>query len=141
MNKLAEPLNLFGPNALIYTKEEASKILKDNSYYIFVAAIMLIVLFCIGKITKTELGVLESIMLVFSIYYFILGFAIRVLKSRIASILALVSFSYAVISRLLTADVGGLFFFSLIFLAASFRCVKASFYYHASPQSKTAESK
>jgi|GEM_PF-6503987 len=36
--KSVEPFNLAGRRSLIYSKKEAAKILKDNSYYFFVAA-------------------------------------------------------------------------------------------------------
>ena len=130
MKKGIEPSNLFGESSLIYSKEEAGKILRDNSYYIFVAAFMALTLFVIAKIPKMKLDMLGNILLILSIYYFIIGVTIRVLKSRVASVLALISFGYAAISNILTNGFSIWFIFSLIFLAASYRCVRASFFYH-----------
>lgn len=128
--KAVEPFNLFGEKALISSKEEATKILRDNSYYIFVAAFILLGLFVALTIKNIDVGVSKTIILIFGLFYLCLATAIRILKSRLASILVLTSFGYVILSRILILDIGGLFFFSIIFLAASYRAVRASFFYH-----------
>ena len=126
--KMVEPFNLVGRRSQIFSKKAAEKILKDNSYYIFVAAALLFVLsIFIGSI---DIGISQEYIVGIGVFYLILGFCIGTLKSRIASLLALGSFSYVIISRIFENDIGGLFFFTLIFLAASYRSVKASFFYH-----------
>jgi hypothetical protein len=126
--KAVEPFNLFGETALISSKEEAAKILKDNSYYIFVSAFILLGLFVAQMIKNTDIGVPKTIILVIGLLDFCLATAIRILKSRLASILALTSFGYIILSRIFIHDTGGFFVFSIIFLAASYRAVRASFF-------------
>lgn len=130
LKKTIEPFNLFGEGSLINSKEEAAKILKDNSYYFVVAALLALALYLFFLITKNKIFVSQSTILAYSIFYFVLAYTIRQYKSRFASIVAFVSFAYLVFYRVVTFDIGGFFFFSLIFLAASYRCVNASFFYH-----------
>jgi hypothetical protein len=119
-----EPL-VFSP---ISSKEEAETILKDNSYYIFIAAFISFTVFLLSVLY--ELDIHQKYYLSYGIYLFILAIAIRQLKSRIASTLALISFSEIIISSILESDIGGVSIFSFLFLAASYRAVKASFFYH-----------
>ena len=132
--KIIEPFNLVGRRAQIFSKEEAAKILKDNSYYIFVAAAMLLVIsIFIGQV---DVGISQAYLLVVGLFYCALGLCIRKFKSRVASLLALTSFGYVFVTRILEHDTGGLFFFTFIFLAASYRAVRASFFYHKAMSSK-----
>ena len=137
--KAVEPFNLFGERSLIFTKEEAAKILRDNSYYFFLSAAILLGGFTLLLFTKGEIFVSRTTILVLSVYYFFLGVAIRYLKSRVASILALVSDGSIVVSRIIDLDIGWLFFLTFIFLAASYRCVKASLFYHKAKRGENKE--
>ena len=128
--KPIEPFNLVGENSLIFSKNEAEKILRDNSYYIFVAAFMMVAIFVLLVFKPVDIGFSKTILLIFGVFYFILGAAIKYLKSRVASILALASFGWALLSKIMCQDTDGWWFFTLIFIAASYRAVKASFYYH-----------
>jgi hypothetical protein len=123
-----EPL-VFSP---ISSKEEAKKILKDNSYYIFVAAFMSWAVFLLSILFEHESQ--HKHYLIYGIYYFVLAIAIRKQKSRTASIVALITFGLVIIGRVLENDIGSVFGFSLIFLHASYRSVKASFFYKRSCQ-------
>ena len=84
-----EPFNLVGENSLIYSKEQAEKILKDNSYYIFVASFMMVAISLLITIYPVDIGISKTIILIYGFLYFILGVAIKYLKSRIASISAI----------------------------------------------------
>jgi hypothetical protein len=118
--KPVEPFNLFGENSLISSRDD----------YIFVAASIGFGTVIFIKLMNLDLGISLTTLLIMSFIYFILAFSIRRFKSRAASILALLSFSYVLISRILENDTGGLFFFTFIFVAASYRAVRASFVYH-----------
>ena len=126
--KMVEPFNLVGRRAQIFSKEEAAKILKDNSYYIFVAAALLLGLSAF--IGSKDIGISRQYIVGFGLFYLVLGSFIRKFKSRVASLVALTSFGYVIITRIFQYDIGGLFFFTFIFLLASYRSVKASFFYH-----------
>ena len=128
-DKKIEPF-VFGKQGLFFSKEDALKALRLNSYYFFVASAILFVSFTLLIILKKDLTYLTVLILSFCIFYLIVGYAIRVLKSRIASILALISFGVLVIIRVMQKDIGGTLIFSLIFLCAAIRSVNASFYYH-----------
>jgi len=129
-SKPVEPFNLVGENSLIFSKEEVEKILRDNSYYIFVAAFLMGATFIFLSFNPVDVGISKASILIYGIFYSIIGVSIRYLKSRIASFLALASFGWALFSRVIGQDAGGLWFFTFIFMAASYRSVKASFYYH-----------
>jgi len=126
--KIVEPFNLVGRRSQIFSKDEAAKILRENSYYFFVAAAILLGLSAF--IRPTDICISRAYIIRFGVFYLVLGFCIRKLKSRIASLLALGSFGYVIFSRIIQNDIGGLSFIALIFLAASYRSVKASFFYH-----------
>ena len=130
--KMVEPFNLVGRRALIYTKEEAVKSLKDNSYYIFVAAVLNLGISFFLFIYPTDVGISKEYLMVVGIFYCALAVGIRKFKSRIASLLALASFGYVLFSNMWQDGTGGFYLFTLIFFAAAFRTVKASFYYHKS---------
>ncbi len=125
--KPIEPFNLVGENSLIFSKEEAEKILRDNSYYIFVAAFMMVAISILLVFKPVDIGISKITILIYGVFYFILGAAIKYLKSRIASVLALASFGWALLSKVIEHDTDRWWFFTLIFMAASYRAVKASF--------------
>jgi hypothetical protein len=126
--KMVEPFNLVGRRAQIVVKKEAVKILRDNSYYIFLAAaIHLGISIFIGAM---DIGISRVFLIWIGLFYCILGVCIRILKSRVASLLALASFGYALITRILEKDIGVFLIFYFIFLAASYRAAKASFFYY-----------
>ena len=128
--KTIEPFNLFGERSWILSKKDAANILTDNSYYIFVAAFITLGVFLFLTFKPVDIGYTKTYLLIFSIFYFVLGVAIRRLQSRIASILALLSFGLVVLSKILEQNLDFFTFISFIFLAASYRSVKASFFYH-----------
>ena len=128
--KMVEPFNLVGRRSQIFSKKEAAKILKNNSYYFFVAAIFNFGLFTLLTINPIDVGISNKVILLFGFIYLVLGFSIRKLYSRLASIMGFMIFGWIILSRIIENDIGGFFFFSLIFFAASYRSIKASFYFH-----------
>ena len=129
--KMVEPFNLVGRRSLIYSKEEAAKILKDNSYYIFVAAILNLGFSIFLFINPNDIDISKEYLMLVGVLYCALGVGIRKFKSRIASLLALASFGYILLNNILQEGTGGGFYlFTFIFCVASYRAVKASFYYH-----------
>ena len=128
--KMVEPFNIVGRRSLIFSKEEAAKILKDNSYWIFAAAAVLFATSSVIWLMDIDIGISQEYIIGVGVFYCVLGVCIRELKSRVASLLALASFGHVLITRILQNDTGGVFFFTFIFFAASYRSVKASFFYH-----------
>ena len=126
-----EPFNLFGENSLIFSKDQAEQILKDNSYYILFASFMMVAISLLTTLYPVDIGISKKVIIIYGIFYFILGISIRYFKSRIASLLSLISFCSALISKIIEQNTNdGWWLFVLIFIAASYRAVKASFYYH-----------
>jgi hypothetical protein len=128
--KNVEPFNLVGIRSLIYSKEDAAKILKNNSYYIFVAAGFNLGFGFFDFIYPTDIGISTEYLILSGIFYCAVGAGVRMLKSRIASLLALGSFGYTLLMKALQEGQGGFYLFLFIFCLASYRAVKASFYYH-----------
>ena len=126
--KSVEPFNLVGRRSLIYSKEEAAKILKDNSYYFFIAAALALGASIFAGSINIEVS--QKFLIGISIIYFLLGFCIRKYQSRIASLFALINFGYVFVVNILQNGRSGFCLFTLIFIAASYRSVKASFFYH-----------
>jgi len=81
-----EPFNLFGELSLTYTKKQAARILRNNSYYVFASAFILLGGLVILFFTKREIFVSRTTMVAFVIFYVFLGAAIRYFKSRVASV-------------------------------------------------------
>ena len=127
---LVEPFPLFGEKSLIKSKEHAEKIAKDNSYYVYVTGSILFVSFLLTKILDIELGMGNNLLLFLAILYVILGFSINKFKSRIASLTALILFFHATLTRIITKDIGGLFFINIILVSAAYRAVRATVYFH-----------
>lgn len=132
--KMVEPFNLVGRKSLIFSKQEAAKILKDNSYYIFVAAALTLGSSIVSG--SIDIGASRQYLIGVGLFYCLLGICIRTFKSRIASLLALASFGYVFTTNILQDGTGGFYIFTLVFLAASYRSVKASFFYHKPMQPK-----
>ena len=132
--KLIEPMPLFGVESIIYSKEEALQILKSNSYYIFVAAVIMLFGFIGIAFFDLKIGITSTYALIWSFVYFAIGFLIRIFQSRVASITSLLIFSYIFISNFIESGISGLAIFSIIFIAASYRSTKASFFYHSKKQ-------
>ena len=120
---------VFGKNGVILTKEDARKVLKDNSYYFFVAGFMLLVAFILIAISGRKISSSAISIPLFGIFWLAIGYSIRKFGSRIASLLALITCCNVILTRAWEGDIGGLFFLSFIFLAASYRSTKASFVY------------
>ncbi len=127
--KAIEPFNLFGERSLIYSKDEAVKILKDNSYYIFVASAMAFGFFAFVYFSPADVGNSKFIFLIVGLLYLSIGLAVRKLQSRVASIFAFLCFGSLFLQKLIDYGLGGSFL-AMIFLAASYRCIRASFYFH-----------
>lgn len=134
--RMVEPFNLVGMRSKIFSKEEAVKILKDNSYYIFVAAILSFGFSVLIKLMDVNIDIPQEYLIGMGVFYLVLGFCIRKFKSRFASILALAIFGYIFIMRIFQNDIDGIFFFTFILLAASYRSVNASFFYHKVKRAK-----
>ena len=129
---IIEPFPLFGVESIIYSRDQALKVLKSNSYYIFVAGFMTLFIYLASKFFNLNIGKSETYLLCFIIVFFTIGFLIRWCQSRVASIISLLLFSYTFITKFAVEGFGGSFMFTLIFVAASYRSIKASFYYHKS---------
>jgi hypothetical protein len=128
--KMVEPFNLYGKRSFIYSKEEAAKILKDNSYYIFVAAVLNVIILIFLFIYPIDVGISKEHLLFQGIIFCALGVGVRKYKSRIASLLVLGIFGSSLLIKILQEGRGGFYLFFFIFCLASYRAVKASFYYH-----------
>jgi hypothetical protein len=128
--KMIEPFNIVGRRSLIYSREEAAKIINDNSYYIFVAAVINFAASVYLFVIPTNVGISEDYLLLAGIFYFAMGVGVRKFKSRVASLLALGSFGYALLMQVLEKSMSGFYLFTFIFCLASYRLVKASSYYH-----------
>ena len=125
---MAEPFPLFGIDSTIYTKEQAAKVATDNSYYFIVAGCIPLIFATFFALSGLSVPGLSISYLVFiAIFYLSMAFAIRSLKSRVASILVLAATIWAFISCFIVSDHGGFILFHLVFLAASARAVKATF--------------
>lgn len=123
---------VFGERGIIYTKADAERVLKDNSYYFFVAAFILLVFGVLFVVHNEEKYYSVSAFL-FCIFYILIGLCLRKLKSRAAAILALLSVGNLILVRILDAGInvlGGFSWILFLFLAAAIRSVKASFIYH-----------
>jgi prepilin signal peptidase PulO-like enzyme (type II secretory pathway) len=127
---LFEPLPLFGVESIIYSKEQALKILKSNSYYLFVAGFIALFGYLATEVYSLDIGTREIYILIFALFLFAIGTLIRWRQSRVASIVSFLIFLYALFANFYVAGFGGIYIISVILLAASYRCIKASFYYH-----------
>jgi len=65
-----------------------------------------------------------------AVSYIALAFAVKIKKSRLASILLLLGVVWALIPRMTQFDIGGTFIFNLLLVAAASRSVKATFFIH-----------
>lgn len=131
--KRIEPFCLFGTDSIIYTKEEAAKVVMDNSYYFIVAGCIPLVVLLFALFGKTVPGFTIPYLIIMATLYFFLAFVLRKLKSRVASILLLAGVVWALLPSLVQLDIGWSFIFNLLFLTASVRTVKATFIYHKKP--------
>ena len=132
MKALSRPIEpfVFGKNGVILTKEDARKVLKDNSYYFFVAGFMLFAAFILIAISGRRMSSSVILIPLFGIFWLAIGYSIRKFRSRVASLLALITCCNVILTRTWEGDIGGLFFLSFIVLAASYRSIRASFVYH-----------
>lgn len=128
--KMVEPFNLYGKRSFIYSKEDASKILNDNSYYIFASLVINVIILISLFIYPIDVGISKEHLLFQGIIFCALGVGIRKYKSRCASLLALGFFGYSLLIKILSEGRCGFYLFCFIFCLASYRAVKASFYYH-----------
>lgn len=124
-----EPFCLFGTDSIIYTKEEAAKVAVDNSYYFMVAGGIVLVIAAIS-FWKPLPRFSMPYLVVNALCYIALAFAVKIKKSRIASILLLLGVVWTLIPRLTQLDIGGTFIFNLLLVAAASRSVKATFFFH-----------
>jgi len=137
--KRIEPFCLFGTDSIIYTKEEAAKVVVDNSYYFIVAGCIPLVISLFALFGKRVPGLTIPYLIIMATLYFSLALVLRKFKSRVASILLLAGVGWTLFPRLVQLDLGWSFIFNLLFLAASVRTVKATFFFHkkrAEPKTK-----
>lgn len=125
-----EPFCLFGNDSIIYTKEEAAKVVMDNSYYFTIAGSLILVLLLFSLLSKKVPGESIQYLIIMASLYLSLTLALRKLKSRVAAISILLIIVWALLPRLMQLDIGGTFVFNLLFLAAAIRSVKATFFFH-----------
>lgn len=128
--KRIEPFCLFGNDSIIYTKEEAAKVVVDNSYYFMIAGFLILVLLLFALLGKRVPGESIHYLIIMATLYLSLTLALRKLKSRVAAISILVIVVWALLPRLIQFDIGWSFIFNLLFLAAAIRSVKATFFFH-----------
>jgi hypothetical protein len=129
---LIEPFPLFGVESIFHSKEQAVKVLKYNSYYIFAAGFICLFINFVSTIGEMNIGIDNKYLLLFTGFSFGITYFIRKHKSRAATILSLLIFSSAFIFNYYKSGFGGFYLFTLLFIAASYRSLKASFYYHGS---------
>jgi hypothetical protein len=125
-----EPFCLFGNDSIIYTKEEAAKVVMDNSYYFMIAGCLILVLLFFALLGKRVPGESIQYLIIMATLYLSLTLALRKLKSRVAAISILMIVVWALLPRLIQFDIGWSFIFNLLFLAAATRSVKATFFFH-----------
>ena len=127
---IVEPFPLFGGESIIHSKEQAVRVLKLNSYYIFVAAFISLFGFVSISIFNLNIGISGEYVLLFALILFTIGSCIRWLKSRVASVISLIIFLFSFFWNLYERGFAGFYILTLLFIAASYRSTKASFFYH-----------
>ena len=131
---LVEPFPLFGVESIIYSKEQALQILKSKSYYHFLAGSIALFGYLVIELGEPSAGMNEIYFLTYAIVLFAIGALIRWRQSRVASIASFLIFVYALFANYYVAGFGGIYIITIILLAASYRSIKASFYYHRESQ-------
>jgi len=127
--KTIEPFAI-GESGIIYSQDDAARVLKENSYYFIVVGFFLLFVFVVKVLTHIAVGYSNNLILFYLVYNFLIGYSLRKFRSRLAALLALVNSCAVIINRVLYNDMGGMFVVALLFLAVSYRVVKASFLYH-----------
>ena len=127
---IIEPFPLFGIESIIHSKEQALKVLKFNSYYIFVAAFISLFGFLSISLFNLNIGITGEYVMLFTLLFFTIGFLIRWLKSRVASVISLLIFSFTFFWNFYESGFAGYYILTSLFIAASYRSTKASFFYH-----------
>lgn len=126
---MIEPFSLVGGRSAILTKEQASRIVRNNSYYFLGTALLTGIGAVVLRFTDGGMYLFRTL-LVACVYNAFLAVSIWGYKSRLFAVIALVGTSSNVIWRSIHHDVGGLFVLSLLYVAVSYRCVRATFVYH-----------
>jgi hypothetical protein len=127
---LFEPFPLFGVESIIHSKGQALKVLRLNSYYIFIAGFLGLFGFFAIEIFNVDIGVSSTYALFFAFVFFAIGFLVYRCQSRVASIISIVIFLYTFLRNIYESGFAGFSIITLLFIAASYRSVKASFFYH-----------
>jgi len=129
---IVEPFPLFGVGSVFHSKEQAEKVLKHNSYYIFVAGFICLLSYFAIIVGDMDIGINKEYILFFASSFFVIAYFIRKHQSRAASIISLLIFSSTFFVNYYENGSGGFYVFTLLFIAACYRSIKASFYYHKS---------
>lgn len=127
---LVEPFPLFGVESIIHSKEQALKVLRLNSYYIFLAGFFGLFGFSAIEFFNVDIGMSSTYVLLFAFVFFAIGFLVCWRQSRVASIISMVIFLYTFLRNIYESGFAGFSIITLLFIAASYRSAKASFFYH-----------
>jgi len=127
---LVEPFPLFGVESIIHSKEQALKVLRLNSYYIFIAGFFGLFGFIAIKFFNVDIGMSGTYVLFFAFVFFAIGFLVCWWQSRVASIISMAIFLITFLRNIYESGFAGFSIITLLFMAASYRSAKASFFYH-----------
>ena len=127
---IVEPFPLFGVESIIHSKDQALKVLKFNSYYIFIAGFFSLFGYFAIEFFNLDISMSGAYLLFFALVFFIIGFLVYWHQSRVASIISMVIFLVTFVGNIYESGFAGLSIITLLFIAASYRSAKASFFYH-----------
>ena len=111
---LVEPFPLFGVESIIHSKEQALKVLRLNSYYIFLAGFFGLFGFSAIEFFNVDIGMSSTYVLLFAFVFFAIGFLV----------------CWRFLRNIYESGFAGFSIITLLFIAASYRSAKASFFYH-----------
>jgi len=127
---IVEPFPLFGVESIIHSKEQALKVLRLNSYYIFIAGFFGLFGFFAIEFFNVDIGISGTYVLFFALVFFAIGFLVCRCQSRVASIISMAIFLFTFLRNIYESGFAGFSIITLLFIAASYRSAKASFFYH-----------
>lgn len=127
-----EPFNLIGEYSLFWTKDDAARVAKDNSYYFFVVGILLMSTYIYGFFVDLSFKFPTELVFIYGCLIIIFGILVRYPKSRIASVLLAINFGIVIFEMMIvtgdkTSTIGWI---SVLLFMASIRSCQATFYYH-----------
>jgi hypothetical protein len=126
--KKIEPFCFWGPESIIHTKDQAEKIIKDNTYYFIIVGCLALVIFLFLTFVKPIHGLPVNLLPIAGFFYLLTAIILRRVKSRVISIMILTAVSGTLLYKLLQGDFEWTFLFNLFLFVAAIRCVKATFY-------------